>query len=293
LNAQVVAMGPFLGWRSTVASLVQQRRARFIKFRAYWSPTAINRVRSAIQGTDYVIHLAYVMPRGSSPLEKAIDDIRRNVLGTVQFIRLLPASVSKICFASSTMVYGPNPPLPVSEANCTHPMCIYSSGKLATENYLQIHAKDNGLSTAILRYATVYGPMETVPRAIPNFIRCVLAGKPPVIYGKGDDVCDYVHVNDVVEATLLALAHDIGNLQILNVGSGKGYTTRDIAERIIKLSGKRIEPIHIQANLPIKRIVCDITHAGNIIGYQPEVELNNGLLDEIKFFYENPRLWRG
>jgi nucleoside-diphosphate-sugar epimerase len=293
LNAQVTAMGPSLGWRSTVKNLVQKRRVRFVKLRAFWSPAVIERVRSAIQGTDYVIHLAYVVPGGKSPLEKAVDDIRRNVLGTMQFMQSLPASVLKICFASSTMVYGSNPPLPVSETDCVHPMCIYSSGKFAAENYLQIHAKENGISTVILRYATVYGSMETVPRAIPNFIRCVMAGKPPVIYGKGDDMCDYVHVNDVVEATLLALAKDIGSLQVINVGSGKGYTTRDIAERILKLTGKRIKPTHIQANHVTKRIVCDITHASNILGYKPDVELDHGLMDEIKFFSDNPKFWRG
>lgn len=293
LNAQVTAIGPSLGWRSTVSNLVQKRRVRFIKLRAFWSPAITERLKSAILGMDYVIHLAYVIPRGKKPLERAIDDIRRNVLGTMQFMQSLPSSVLRICFASSTMVYGSNPPLPVSETDYVHPMCIYSSGKLAAENYMQVYAKENGISTVILRYATVYGPMETVSRAIPNFIRCVLAGEPPVIYGKGDDICDYVHVNDVVEATLLALSQDIGKVQVVNVASGKGYTTRDIAERIIKLTGKCIKPTHIQANHVTKRIVCDITRACSILGYKPDVELNHGLMDEIKFFSDNPRLWRG
>jgi len=292
LNARVVAVGPFLGWRPTVARLVQEKRAHFVKLQAFWNPTSIERVRSSLQGIDYVVHLAYVMPRGESPLEKTIDDIRRNVLGTMHFLRLLPSSVSKICFASSAMVYGPNPPLPVSETDDVDPISIYSSGKLATENYLQIYARENGISMAILRYATVYGPMETVPRAIPNFIRSVLDGKPPVIYGKGNDIRDYVHVNDVVEATLLALACDIGNVHVINVGSGKGYTTRDIAERIIDLSGKPLEPNHVPGNHVTKKIVCDITHAKRLLDYLPKVDLNSGLMDEIQFFSQNKGLWR-
>jgi UDP-glucose 4-epimerase len=134
--------------------------------------------------------------------------------------------------------------------------------------------------------------METDPRAIPNFIRRVLAGRPPVIYGKGGDVSDYVHVQDVVEATLLALAHDNGDVQVFNVGSGKGYSTYEIAERIIQLTGKRVKPIHKPSNHLTKRVVCDITRANSILGYQPKVELNKGLIEEINFFSDNPNLWR-
>jgi UDP-glucose 4-epimerase len=171
-------------------------------------------------------------------------------------------------------------------------MDIYSYGKLASENYLRLYAAENGVSASILRYSTVYGPMETDPRAIPNFIRCVLNGRSPVINGRGEDIRDYVHVNDVVEATLLALAHDIEEVQIFNVGSGKGYTTCEIAERIIKLTGKRVKPIHKPSDHTPKRIVCDITHARDILGYWPKVELNQGLVDEINFFSDNPKLWR-
>jgi UDP-glucose 4-epimerase len=291
LNAQVIAMGPSLGWRSIVPDLVKHDRARFVKLRAFWSPDAIKRVGSEIQGAEYIIHLAYVMPLGKTLLEKAIDDMRRNVLGTLQFLKLLPESVSKICFASSVMVYGPNPPLPVSERDLVQPITIYSAGKFATENYLGIHAKENGVSASILRYSTVYGPLETVPRAIPNFIRRVLAGKPPIIYGSGDDIRDYVHVNDVVEATLLTLSQDMGEVQVFNVGGGKGYKTREIAEEVIELTGKSIQPLHKPSNHDPYRIVCDISHACNVLGYQPKVELDQGLLDEIEFFTANPRLW--
>jgi UDP-glucose 4-epimerase len=293
LNARVVAVGPSLGWRPTVARFVQEKRACFVKLQAFWNPSSIERVRSSLQGTDYVVHLAYVMPRGESHLERTVDDIRRNVLGSMQFMRLLPPTVLKICFASSTKVYGPNPPLPVSETHPVDPLSIYSTGKCATENYLRIHARETGISIAILRYATVYGPMETDPRAIPNFIRRVLDGRPPVIYGSGNDICDYVHVNDVADATLLALACDIGNIQVFNIGSGEGYTTRDIAERIINLTGKPLEPNHVSGNHVTSKTICDITQAKNILGYQPRMELNAGLMDEIDFFSKNPKLWRG
>jgi len=292
LGVQVTAVGPTLGWRPIVRNLVRQRRVRFVEMRAFWNLASVQRVEPELKEMEYVVHLGYAMPRGKSPLENAVDDARRNVLGTLQFVQQLPDSVSKICFASSAMVYGLNPPRPVSETDCARPITAYATGKLATENYLRLHAKESGVSVSILRYATVYGPMETVPRAIPNSIRHALAGRSPVIYGRGDDIRDYVHVLDVVHATLLALTHDAHAVQVYNVGTGRGYTTREIVESIIRLTGKRVKPIHKPAEHVPNKIVCDISRACSVLGYEPKVELAEGLGDEIRYFVDNPRFWR-
>lgn len=292
LGAKVTLIGPSLGWRPNVVNLVLQKRARFIKRKLFWSPSSPEHMESDFRELEYVIHLAYVMPCGKNPAETIINDIRLNVLGTARFIQQLPASISKICFASSAMVYGINPPQPVSETDCTHPVTAYAIGKLAAENYLQLFARESGISLAILRYATVYGPFEMVPRAIPNFIRSVLAGKPPVISGKGDDVRDYVHVSDVVEATLLALSHDGDSAQVFNIGTGIGCSTRKIAEKVIRLSGKALSPIHNEANRVPNRMVCDITRAATTLEYKPKVQIDKGLEDEFRFFANNSNYWR-
>jgi len=292
LGARVTAVGPCLGWRPTVRDLAQQGRVRFVKLQAFWNPASLARIASEFDGVEYVVHLAYAMPRESSCLDNAIADIGRNVLGTLRFVGALTRSVSKLCFASSAMVYGPNPSQPVSETDPAHPVTAYAIGKLASEAYLRSHAAECGVCVSILRYATVYGPMETVPRAIPNFMRHVLGGKPPVIYGSGDDVRDYVHVSDVVDATVLALVHDGAQVQVFNVGTGKGYTTSEIARHIIKLADKRMEPIHKPARHVPNKIVCDVSRARDTLGYEPTVSLDQGLRDEMRFFIENPKLWR-
>jgi UDP-glucose 4-epimerase len=292
LGAQVTAVGPTLGWRPVVPGLVRQGRVHFVKMRAFWNQASLRRVEPEFEGVEYVVHLGYAVPGGKNPLENAVDDVRQNVLGTLRFVQRLPDSVSKICFASSAMVYGLNPPRPVSERDCPRPATIYATGKLATETYLRLHAKKSGVAVSILRYATVYGPMETVPRAIPSFIRHVLAGRSPVIYGKGDDIRDYVHVLDVVRATLLALARGAPAAQIYNVGTGTGHTTCEIAESIIRLVGKRVKPIHRPAKHAPKKIVCDISCARSALGYEPGLELEEGLGDEIRYFVDNPRFWR-
>lgn len=292
LNAQVLAMGPGMGARPLVKHLVEQGRVRFIKLAAFWSAAALERVRADFAGVEAVVHLAYVMPRGKNQSERTLDDLRRNVFGTLQLISLLPGTVKKLVFASSCMVYGANTQAPVSESTPARPASPYGCGKFATENYLRLFASENGASLTILRLATVYGPYETDPRAIPNFIRHILAGKSPLIYGDGNDVRDYVHVSDVVQAIILALCDHDCAFDILNIGSGEGHSTRAIAEKLIKIIGKDTEPIYKQRNEDAQKIICDITHARQKLGYTPKIDLENGLSNEISFFSENPRFWR-
>jgi UDP-glucose 4-epimerase len=293
LGADVVAAGVGLGWRPVVRNLAHQGRVRFVRLPALWSPTSLRRLEPAIEGVELVVHLSYTMPRGSTVLDTAMDDGVKNVLGTVRLARALPLSVSKICFASSASVYGATTDHPVAETACPHPPTIYAIGKLAAESYLRQHAQESRLATAILRYATVYGPLETDPRAIPNFIRQVLAGRSPVVNADGQDTRDYVHVSDVVHATLLALCVQTAGARIYNVGSGAGHTTLEIAERIIRLSGKKLQPVHKADGRPSIGVVCDLSRSHCELGYEPRVDIEDGLRDEIDWFRRYPRFWRG
>jgi UDP-glucose 4-epimerase len=292
MGAIVVAAGTGLGWRPPVRRLVRQGKIKFVDLRTFWHPVSLRRVKPEFDGIEAAVHLAYEMPRGRSTLEKAIDDNLKNVVGTIRLIETLPASVKKICFASSVSVYGEGTSQAIGETYCPHPSTVYAVGKLATERYLEQHAKGSGISLSILRYATIYGPLETDPRAIPNFIRAVLSGNPPIIRGNGEDVRDYVHVTDVVQATVSALSSPTVDVIICNVGSGKGYSTRQIAESILRLTGDELEPIFGREEKSPSGVVCDISFAQTLLGYSPKVELEEGLLDEIKWFRRNPRFWQ-
>lgn len=292
VHSQVIAVGPGVGWRQNVKRLIERGEVRFVKLASFWDPKSIERIKSSFQGVEYVIHLAYVMPNGNNLIEIASKDLRKNVLGTLTFIKSLPQSVKKIIFASSCMVYGLNSTTPVSETSIVKPGSVYASGKFVTENYLRLFASERQISMTVLRYATVYGPFETDPRAIPNFIRCVLAEKPPVIYGDGNDVRDYVNVKDVIEATAMALVNDKTNFEIFNIGSGRGYSTKEVADHIIKLSGKCVELSIQKRYSDAQKIICDISKAKDKLGYVPSIEFLKGLTEEINFFLENPRFWR-
>jgi nucleoside-diphosphate-sugar epimerase len=291
LGADVVAAGVGMGWRPIVRDLSRKGVVRFVDLKTFWHPASLKRVAPDLAGIEYVVHLGYEMPRGSSVVEREIDDNLRNVVGALRIIKNLPPSVKKICFASSASVYGPYSLKPVKETDTPHPATIYAIGKVATEGYLQQYANETGVSVSALRFATIYGTLETDPRAIPNFIRSVLAGKSPVIRGDGEDIRDYVHVTDVVNATIRALSMRQDVFRIINIGSGKGYSTRQIAERIIQLAGADVQPVIKGELLPTSGVVCNISRAYAELGYKPGVELDAGLRDEIEWFRCNPRLW--
>lgn len=287
-----VAIGPGVGWRQNVKPLIERGEVQFLRLASFWNPSSVDRIKDSLQGIEYVIHLAYVMPKGKNLIEIAARDFHQNVLGSLFFLSALPDSVKKIIFASSCMVYGFNAIIPVTERCLVNPISVYANGKFMTENYLRLLAGERNISTTILRLATVYGTYEIDPRAVPNFIRNVLAERPPVIYGDGNEVRDYINVKDVIDAIILSLIKEHDLFEIYNIGSGKGITTKEVAEIIIHLSGKSFTPIFQRKIGSSQKIICDISKARRNLGYSPSIELIDGLIEEIYYFRGNPRLWR-
>lgn len=290
-GARVIAAAPALGWRPSVARLVGEGKVTFVEADAL-TPEGMERLTPYLVDVDFVVHLARVWAQGNTPLELAVDETTRNLLGTVRFLAVAAERVSGIAYSSSVEVYGPPKQLPLREDHPLRPASPYAVAKLAVEGFLKAHAAREGIAIAILRYATVYGPGELVPRAVPNFIRAALQGKPPLINGEGLDVRDYVYVADVVDATLRALAAGQQGAHVYNVGAGIGYTTIDLARLIIRLSGAHLVPLHRPSNRIPLEIVCDISKARAELGYSPAFTLEQGLSAEIQWFRDNPALWR-
>src|SRR5205823_4777176 len=166
------------------------------------------------------------------------------------------ARAGQVLAASAVSVTGAHVSAPGRETDAPRPETPYAIAKLASGESIEIVCAASGWTPCVLRYSTVYGPGETVPRAIPNFIRAALDGQPPVIAGDGLDEHDYVHVSDVVDATTLALRHRATG--IFNVGSGIGTSTIDVARMVIRLTGAHVEPVFCRrdtATSPV-RVVC-------------------------------------
>lgn len=252
--------------------------------------TSTSELQQALSGAQAVVHLAYRPPPGGTT-DARQHELTYNVGGLTRLLDSLPSSVRHVAFASSVMVYGPDVETPVSEDHEARPTTPYGRAKLTAERLLRARAEEAGILPTILRFATVYGPGETVPRAVPNFIRATLAGRAPTVNGNGDDVRDYVHVSDVARGIVQALTRDESAPDTFNVASGIGRSTREVAELVVRLAGGREAPTYVPSDAPVGRLVCDVTRAREAFGYVPDVDLADGVRDELAWFQRHPSLW--
>jgi nucleoside-diphosphate-sugar epimerase/lipopolysaccharide/colanic/teichoic acid biosynthesis glycosyltransferase len=231
---------------------------------------------------DLIVHLGIVVPSDNGFYQQSVQNITMNLLPTINLINAAGSRLHGICFASSVSVYGAPVHLPIKESDLPTPINSYGATKLATENYLRCYGRENKVPVTILRYATVYGPGEFNHRAVPNFLQAIARGKSPQIYGDGSEIRDYVYVDDVVQATLLAMAKKPD--MVLNIGSGHGFPTTQLAKEVSRLYGGAAEPEFVPTDKNKTDYVVDISAAGEALSYSPQTSLEKGLIQEIEWF---------
>jgi UDP-glucose 4-epimerase len=279
----VTLLGPDTGRSRYTASLVAQGIVRF--FRCDAAFTEDDLLPRIIESADALVLLGHIMPTSSSPARRLLDEINRNIAPMVRLLRAALRGKAHIVFASSVSVYGAPTLSPVRESDPARPLTPYAIAKLTCEQSIEALCGTAPLTASILRYSSVYGPGETVPRAIPNFIRSVLSGTQPLVDGDGRDERDYIHVADVVDATLAALHRKAAGT--FNVGTGMGTSTRDLVELVIKLAGARITPRHTGDADPSRqptKIVCDTQAACTGLGFVARRSLTEGISEELGWF---------
>lgn len=278
----VTLLGSTTGKSRYTASLVTAGTVRHLRCDDSFAEEDI--LQPALADTDALVLLGYLLPLSTSPAQRLAEELSRNVAPVVRLLRAIEGRPRHVVFASSVSVYGSPETAPVRETDVPRPQTPYAIAKLACEEAIQMLARANRSTACILRYSTVYGPGETVPRAIPNFIRAVLAGQPPVVNGDGLDQHDYVNVADIVEATTLALRHRAAGTY--NVGTGIGTSTIDVAELVIKLAGADVAPAFRTSRAPAVRtaMVCATDAAERELGFKATRQLAQGVVDEIGWF---------
>jgi UDP-glucose 4-epimerase len=161
--------------------------------------------------------------------------------------------------------------------------------KLAQESSFFTWGQRTGRPSSILRLSTVYGPGETVDRAIPNFIRAALAGTRPVVSGHGAALFDPVYVGDVAEAFAMSIENRAGG--IFNIGTGRGRSPREVAELVIRLCEADCEVAEDFGEPDRGGPVCDVSRAETVLGFKATTELETGLHAEINWL-RDPALTR-
>ncbi|MBN2153507.1 MAG: NAD-dependent epimerase/dehydratase family protein [Candidatus Lokiarchaeota archaeon] len=263
-------------------------------------------VEDVAEGADVISHQAAVLD-----MFKGIDDkvaeLDVNVVGTINVLNAaLKAGVKKVVYASSCGMYGQSEYIPQDEKHPKNPAWPYGITKYAGELYCQLYTRLHDLPTVSLRYSEVYGPGEWYGRVMTLFIKRLLEGKPPVIFGGGKLLRDYVFIDDVVEANVLATLNDDVNGMALNIGGPEPLSAARIAELACAIVDPSIKPVHddpapgtSSVHQPGRRrlvhelndFVLDSSLARQRLGWQPKVLPEEGIRREVEWVKKHKGLW--
>lgn len=243
-------------------------------------------VKRIVGDYEVVIHAAALVGTGSST-GKSLELYSSNVTGTVNLLEAaVDSNVQRFIYASSAAVYGETSILPITEDTVPHPQSPYAFSKLEGEKYCQLFGATYGLETVCLRFFNVYGSRQRpgpYSGVISSFIGRLSKRGPPVIFGDGTQTRDFVHVTDVVEANLLAIAHDPSPDGVFNICTGKPTSINELALRLCELThATDIKPVNVPPRVgDIKHSCGDFRKAREVFGFEPHVRLDDGLKELI------------
>lgn len=240
-----------------------------------------NDLMEALRGVDYVFHFISLTTPGSSRLEPIID-IETNIKGTVVLLEeCVKANVKKIIFPSSGgAIYGDNGKSVCSEKDQTDPVSPYAISKLTIEKYLEYFRINYGLEYLILRYSNPYGPGQNISGSqgiIPIFLGLIKENKPITVFGDGENIRDYIYIDDLVEATK-SLAFKDTNYRLYNVGSGEGRSINEILDILKQVTNRDFVINHVkERSVDVKANILDISRLKSEIDFSPKTTIKEGI----------------
>jgi len=246
-------------------------------------------VRRAMEGIDYVFHLAAMVSVPES-VEQPHACVAANVTGLLHVLEAASAAgVRRLCLSSSAAVYGDNPISPKTEDLAPAPRSPYAVTKLDGEYYCAQFAATGRLPTVALRYFNVFGPRQN-PRsayaaAVPIFIEQALRGQPLTVHGDGLQTRDFVHVDDIVAANIFA-AVEPGLEGVYNVGYGREITVLELARRVVALTRSTSAIVHAPTRAgDVRHSRADVTRLTRA-GFRPVSSFEAGLATTIADFQQ-------
>jgi len=253
-------------------------------------------VRKVVEDVDVIFHeAALVDVRLSVENPLLFNDV--NVAGTLNLIKAcLDSGVRRFIFASSAAVYGNSEPAKKRENMVLMPISPYGVSKLAAENYVKVFNELYGLETVSFRYFNVYGPRQGFASSyngvITAFISRLFDNQPPIIHGDGKQTRDFVHVDDVVSANMLALESKNAVGEVFNIASGTSSTVYGLAIMLKKITHKaHLKPIFTEQRAgDIKHCLGDISKAKEFLGFQPKIGLMDGLSKLVEWHMDATRV---
>jgi len=235
------------------------------------------KMRDVAKNVNGVFHQAAL---GSVPdsFKEPEEYHRVNVVGTENVFKLAKEFDFKVVYASSSSVYGNQEKFPIKEDADKNPLNPYGKTKLDCEHLAKKYA-DLGVKIIGLRYFNVFGIGQNLNYAgvILKFIERLTQHKPPIIYGDGNQLRNYIFVDDVVKANVLAFESKIEH-EFINIATGETISVKELAHLMIRLSGLSLDPIFEKAREgDIERSQADISLAKKLLDWEPKTTLEEGL----------------
>jgi nucleoside-diphosphate-sugar epimerase len=236
----------------------------------------------AVRDVDFVFHQAAI-PSVQRSMDDPLGTNQANVVGTVNLLESSRQNgVRRFVYAASSSAYGNSEVLPKEESMVPNPCSFYALQKFIGERYCQLYHDLFGLETVSLRYFNVFGPEQDpdseYSAVIPKFIDRLLAGKPLVVYGDGEQSRDFTYVENAVQANLLALRADGVSGKVFNVGCGQNITLNRMIRVLESIVSIEAHVTYAPARAgDVRHSLADLTLATRYLSYEPVVTVEEGL----------------
>lgn len=237
-------------------------------------------METAMDGIDVVFHsLSGTVPATSN--RDPEQDIRDNLINTVRLLDIMrQTNVKRMVFLSSGgTVYGNPDTIPIPENHPLNPLCSYGIIKATIEKYLFMHQQLYGLQSVVIRPSNPYGPRQSsmgIQGVISTFMAKMMRGEPVQVWGNGEVVRDFFHVEDL--ARLCVMATESDSVGVFNAGSGSGCSIRQLIRIISDVSGASPNIEYRESRqFDVREVILDIQKAESIFGWKPEISLNDGI----------------
>ncbi len=240
-------------------------------------------LKEALAGVRFVLHQGAI-PSVPRSIADPLSSNEANVTGTLKLLSASrEAGVERLVYAASSSAYGDTEVLPKEEGMPPDPLSPYAVGKYSGELYARVFARLYGLPTVSLRYFNIFGPYQDpaseYAAVVPKFIKLMLNGKNPVIYGDGKQSRDFTYIDNVVEANLLACrAPKVGRGEVINVACGERYSLNELVAFLNEIIGTSLQPAYSEPMTgDVRHSQADISRARELLAYRVLVDFKEGL----------------
>lgn len=235
---------------------------------------------------DYIFHEA-AQTEVSTSMNDPMLDCDINLMGLINLLNAaVKLEVKKFLMPSSAAVYGNLDTLPLNEEMIGNPSSFYGLTKLTTEHYLRIYHESFGLPYICYRYSNVFGPRQGnggEGGVISIFAKAIVQGSPIIVYGDGKQTRDFIYVDDVVEANILGMQHQVTG--IYNVSTGIASSVNLLVDEFRNISGKDIEVVYDKPRLgDIRDSVLAIDKSEKELLFTAKYNLHDGLMKTYEYF---------